>query len=95
MGKSFQDWLKEGEDLYNGAMSEYKALEQQLAELQEKLAAKKMEVNQIAHVIGQSPIETPAVAKDESAVEVVEHGHAAPYTRNTIARALTGQPIRR
>ena len=34
MSKSFQDWLKEGEMLYDGALGEYRRIESQLDELE-------------------------------------------------------------
>lgn len=101
MAKNFQDWLSEGEGLYNTALEEYRGLESQLAELQERIAAKKLEVNQIARVIGKPLLDAQAKkgaaapAEGEAAVDVVDAGQTTPYTRNSIARALTGQPIRR
>jgi len=115
MARSFQEWLHEGEELYNGALAEYRNLEKQLEEIQQQLAAKRIEVNQIAQVIGQPILEegahvdqgdrSPTAPTDRSAplptnasnVDVVEPGtpNATPYTRNSIARALAGQPLRR
>ncbi len=45
--KTFKDWLTEGDQLYNGALGEYQALEAQIEELERKLAIKK-EVTQRA-----------------------------------------------
>src|SRR5438552_18168679 len=56
--KSLQDWLTEGEQLYNTALAEYQSIESQLDELEARLAAKKAEVNQIAQVVGKPPVES-------------------------------------
>ena len=50
-GKSFRDWLAEGEQLYATTLKEYQTIEAQLEEMESKLVAKKNEVNQIAQVI--------------------------------------------
>jgi len=98
VGKSFQDWLAEGEGLYSAAMNEFKNIEDQMEQLAQQLAAKKVEVNQIASVIGKPSIDgrsNPAPAQAaQGSVEVVDSS-AQPYTRNSIARALSGQPLRR
>jgi CheY-like chemotaxis protein len=69
--KSFKDWISEGESLYNAALKEYQSIEQQLDDLEAKLAAKKAEVNQIAQVIGKPPVETN---RRLTAQLVEEHG---------------------
>jgi hypothetical protein len=100
VGKSFQDWIAEGEGLYAAAMNEYKSIEDQMEQLSQQLAAKKLEVNQIASVIGRQAVDgrgQPASAATTGApgsVEVADSS-AQPYTRNSIARALSGQPLRR
>ena len=55
--KSLNDWLQEGESLYDAALAEYQQLEAQLDELEARLAAKRAEVNQIAQVVGKPAIE--------------------------------------
>ena len=57
MGKSFQDWIAEGEGLYTAAMNEYKNIEEQMEQLAQQLATKKVEVNQIASVIGRQVVD--------------------------------------
>ena len=57
MAKSIQDWMREGEELYSTALSEFQNLENQIAELEQQLAAKQTEVNQIAAIIGKPPVE--------------------------------------
>src|SRR5437016_6340196 len=91
--KSLQEWLTEGEQLYNAAMNDYQHLEQQLDDLEAKLAAKKAEVNQIAQVIGKPPVESN---RRLTAQLVEEHGPSSvPNSSATIARALTGRGLGR
>jgi hypothetical protein len=85
--KSLQDWLAEGESLYNAAVAEYQDLERQLEELEARLAAKKAEVNQIAQVVGKQPIESSG---RRLTAELVEASNV-PNSPATIARALTGR----
>ena len=93
MTKSFKDWISEGESLYNAALREYQSIEQQLDDLEAKLAAKKAEVNQIAQVIGKPPVETN---RRLTAQLVEEHGpNSVPNSPATIARALTGRGLGR
>jgi hypothetical protein len=89
--KSFRDWLSEGEQLYSAALNEYQAIEAQIENLEERLAAKKAEVNQIAHVIGKPPVEgnrrlTAQLVEGDSHVI-----NSAPA--GNIARALSGRGL--
>ena len=95
---SFQSWLQQGEQLYANAVSEYRALEQQLEEIDARLAAKLSEVNQIANVIGKPPVDgNRRVSAEIVPAHVMEEPiHAAPAATRTsanatIARALTGK----
>jgi hypothetical protein len=54
---NFQEWLQQGDALYQNALKEYHAIEAQLDDLEGKLVAKQAEVNQIAQVIGKPPVE--------------------------------------
>jgi len=92
-GKSFKDWIAEGENLYSGAMREYQAIEAQLDQLEQQLVAKRAEVNQIAAVIGKSPVESSR----RPSVELIDsHGpNSVPNSPATIARALTGRGLGR
>jgi hypothetical protein len=87
--KTFREWLAEGEQLYNNAMTEFHTLEKQLEQLEQQLAAKKAEVNQIAGVIGKSPIDSSrrlnAQLVDASVTPVT-----APPPTGGVARALGG-----
>lgn len=89
MSKHFKEWLKEGEEIYNAALAEFTALENQIQELEAKLAEKKEELNQIASVIGKPPVE----GNRKPAVQIVDRDApgSIPATRNTIAKALTGR----
>ena len=92
-GKSFKDWLAEGEQLYAATLKEYQAIEAQLDEMEAKLAAKKNEVNQIAQVMGKPPVESN---RRLTAQLVEEHGpNSVPNSPATIARALTGRGLGR
>src|SRR5688572_27677553 len=96
VAQSFQSWLQQGEQLYSTAVNEYRALEQQLEEVEARLAAKLAEVNQIANVIGKPPVEgNRRVSAELVPAHVVEEPiQAAPVRTSanaTIARALTGK----
>jgi len=102
MAKTIEEWLQEGAGLYDTALGEYRQLEAQIAELQQQRSAKRIEVNQLARVIGKPQVEgepaSAAAAVDHGpAVEVIEPGSpgSVPNTRSSIARALTGQSMRR
>ena len=58
MAGSFQEWLSQGEALYQAALKDYHAIEAQLDDLEGRLVAKQAEVNQIAQVIGKPPVES-------------------------------------
>jgi hypothetical protein len=93
VSKTLQDWLTEGEQLYNAALAEYQSIEAQLDELESKLAAKKAEVNQIAQVVGKPPVENN---RRLTAQLVEDHGPSSvPNSPATIARALTGRGLGR
>src|SRR5918996_693052 len=55
--KTLNEWLQEGEQLYDAALGDYRNLETQLEELEQRLAAKLNEVNQIAQMMGKPPVE--------------------------------------
>ena len=91
--KSLNDWLQEGEALYDAALAEYQQLEAQLDELEARLAAKRAEVNQIAQVVGKPAIEN---SQRLTAQLVDDHGpQSVPNSPATIARALTGRQLGR
>ena len=91
MAKTIAEWMREGEELYAGAVREYHQIESQLIELERKFAAKQEEVNQIAQIIGK-----PAVEGNRrlSAQLVDERGpNSVPNSSSTIARALAGRNL--
>ena len=93
MTKSLNDWLAEGEQLYNAALAEYQSIEAQLDDLEARLAAKKVELNQIAQVVGKPPVES---SRRLTAQLVDDHGpQSVPNSPATIARALTGRGLGR
>jgi hypothetical protein len=90
--KNFKDWIVEGETLYQQAMQEYQALEGQIEEMEQKLAIKKEEVNQIAAVINKPPVESNP--RRLTAQLVDDHGPSSvPNSPAAIARALTGRGL--
>ncbi len=93
---SLQQWLQQGEQLYAAALSEYRTIESQLDELEQKLATKQAEVNQIASVIGKPPVEgsrrLSAQIVSSEVVEAHDRPSSSPPSSNaSIARALTGK----
>ena len=92
MASSFQEWLQQGENLYNSALREYHDIERQLAELEGKLAEKQNEVNQVAQIIGKPLVEGNRRLSAQL-TEIVEVPERTPPTGSNanIARALTGK----
>ncbi len=98
--KSFKEWLSEGEQIYAQAMSEYDELEAQLADLQQRLAQKKAEVNEIAAVIGKPAVSRPEPGRVErvtasASAQFIERDSpgSVPASRQTIAKVLAGKSI--
>ena len=90
MTRSFRDWLAEGEAIYTAALTEYQDLEQQLAALEQSLAAKRADVDQIAKVIGKPALET----NKRVTAEIIETPHVGGIVGN-MTRALTGRGLGR
>lgn len=104
---NFQNWLTQGEQLYAAALNDFRALEAQLDDLEQKLAAKQVEVNQIAQIINKPGVEggrrltaqlTPVPDIDDRhhdrlPVPVATASVVSSSNSNnaTIARALTGK----
>ena len=99
---NFQDWLKQGEGLYQAALKEFHDVEAQLAELEARLVAKQAEVNQIAQMIGKPVVESSRAAvagggqlvSASGGVDIIDapSERVAPAGSNaSIARALTGK----
>ncbi len=101
MAANFQEWLQQGEALYQAALKEYHSIEAQLDDLESKLVAKQAEVNQIAQVIGKPPVEggrrlggtqlVPAADIIDLPDRSPSGGPAPAGSNASIARALTGK----
>lgn len=94
MASSFQDWLQQGEQLYDTALREYHDIERQLAELEAQLGAKQNEVNQIAQVIGKPMVEgNRRLSAQLVTADIIEAPDRVPTpgANANIARALTGK----
>jgi hypothetical protein len=91
---AFNDWLRQGEQLYDNALKDFHMLESQLVEMEARLAAKQAEVNEIARVIGKPQVEgsrrLSAQLVSAEVIEVPERVQSA-NSNATIARALTGK----
>lgn len=100
-----QSWLSQGEQLYASALNEYRALEAQLDDLEQKLAAKQEEVNQIAAIINKPPVDSARRLPSTMTADIIDapaerlpipvapgpHGTPNKSSNATIARALTGK----
>ena len=110
MNKSFQDWLAEGEQIYDQTLKECRALEAQLEDLEARLAAKREELSHLGQVMGKQtsafgPAPAPAMptvgvsssSARQLTAELVESGapRSVPNSPSSIARALTGRGIGR
>ena len=91
MPNSFHEWLQQGEALYNAAVREYHDIEQQLSELEARLAEKQNEVNQIAQVIGKPAVESTRPVGGTEIIDVPDRSPTGAGSNASIARALTGK----
>ena len=98
MAGNFQEWLQQGDALYQAALKDYHAIEAQLDELESRLVAKQAEVNQIAQVIGKPPVEGTrrhhgGGTQLVPAVDIIDAPERTPTAGSnaSIARALTGK----
>ena len=104
---SFQQWIQQGESLYQAAIKEMQSLQSELEEVQARLASKQTEVNQMAQLLGKAP---PKAARSLLATAIVcapiapaaippvvaGPDRQLPGTSNNvnIARALAGKSVR-
>lgn len=106
--KSINDWLAEGEQLFDASLNEYHDLASQIAELEDRLNQKFTEVNRLAQIIGKSPVEPRKVVTAQlvanGSAPNGENGHAGPAVAGapglpnspaSIARALQGRGLGR
>jgi cell division septum initiation protein DivIVA len=94
VASSFQEWLQQGEHLYNTALREYHDIERQLSDLEARLGEKQNEVNQIAQIIGKPMVEgNRRLTAQLVSAEIVEAPERTPTpgANANIARALTGK----
>jgi hypothetical protein len=84
---AIQQWLLQGEALYDEAMADFRAIENQLVDLEAKLAEKRTEVNQIAHLIGKPPAESSR----RLSAQLIDERTGSPGATTHIARALAGK----
>ena len=95
VASAFQEWLQQGERLYDAALREYHEIERQIAELEHRLVEKQAEANQIAQIIGKPMLEggrrlsAQLVAPD--VIDLPADRAATPGSNANIARALTGK----
>ncbi len=97
---SLQEWLHQGEALYNNAVREYHELDAQIEQLEQRLAAKQSEVNQIATVIGKPTVEgnrrlsaqlVTARTMHRDRERLDSEPQIPPANPAQVARALTGK----
>ncbi len=92
---AFQQWLQQGEHLYNEALRECQEIERQIAELEARLVDKQGEANQIAQIIGKPVVDgSRRLCAQLVAAEVIyipADRVGTPGSNANIARALTGK----
>ena len=96
VASAFQEWLQQGERLYDTALREYHETERQLAELESRLVEKQAEVNQIAQIIGKPMVEgnrrlSAQLVAAADIIDLPADRAATPGSNANIARALTGK----
>jgi hypothetical protein len=95
VASAFQEWLQQGERLYENALHEYHEIERHIAELENRLVEKQTEVNQIAQIIGKPAVEgSRRLSAQLVAAELIDlpaDRAATPGSNANIARALTGK----
>jgi len=93
VSNNLQTWLNQGEQLYSAALNDFRALEAQLDELEQKLAAKQTEVNQIAQIIGKPAVEgTRRLSAQLTTAPVVMDEQPERMTMPTAMPAISGAP---
>lgn len=94
MPSAVEQWLQQGEMLYQAALQEYQAIAAKLDTMEQQLVAKQAEVNQIAAIIGKPAVEggRRAVAQVVASPVIEERLPSVPGNSNAnIARALAGR----
>lgn len=91
MASTLQEWLRQGEVLHGTLVKEYQDLEQQRRDLEEKLNAKRTEMNQVARMMGLPATDgdrRPAAPAESAAA--TEDPAAAPDRAATAAATPSG-----
>ena len=96
MSGNFQEWLQQGDALYQAALKEYHDLQAQLDDVESRIVAKQAEVNQIAQVIGKPPVEgarrlSTQLATAADIIDLPQDRSPSAGSNASIARALTGK----
>ena len=78
--RSVKDWLGEGEALYGALVQEFQNIQQQMSDMEQLIAEKKLEVDQLAQLIGR-----PGMDRNRRASEFSD-------PTNRVADALRPQP---
>ena len=86
MAKSLEEWLQDGEQVYQGTVAEYRQLEEQLRELATRWRAKKTDIDRLAAMLGK----TPLPEEHTEAAGPAESHHEHP--RATVPRLNLGGP---
>jgi hypothetical protein len=89
--KIVQQWLAQGETIYAGLVKECQTLEQQLEEIETRLASKQAEVNQVAQIIGKPLVEGN---RRLSAQLVTSYAQESPSQRSQIPPRMGPRPPR-
>jgi hypothetical protein len=93
MARTIQDWMHEGDELYESTMRDCENLESQIRDLEQRLADKHDEVNRLAQILGEPLAHngrrvTAQIVEDTASQAVVN----SPVS---IARALSGRGLAR
>jgi hypothetical protein len=93
MARTIQDWMHEGDELYDSTMRDCEDLESQIRELEQRLADKHNEVNRLAQILGK-----PLAHNGRRVTAQIVDDTVAQVTANSqvsIARALSGRALPR
>jgi len=104
MTMSFQQWLQQGEVIYQNAMQEYHVLQTQMEELERRLASKQTELNQISAILNKPPLDTvrrvpappapPTTPTPSAVVDEPDTLTLDPANNDPIARTPAGRIVR-
>ncbi len=97
MPANVHDWLRDGEALHAALVKEYADLEQQIEDLEARLASKAAEANKLARILGLSPIESgragsgALVLSDEPDQDRPAAAASPAVTIHSAGRSLAGK----